>query len=168
MKRLLPLLICLFAHAAWAEAPAVDTITQQEREQLLDRAKSLKTEAGRIKTAAQEKRKEADVACWKKTLVSACLNDARRESIDRNAEARKLEVEANKIERGVRERDRATKRARQAEEAPVQARQREEKLEARRKKEEKAEQKALEWEKKDKRRAEERARQLEHAQQQGK
>jgi hypothetical protein len=107
MKRLLPLLICLFTHAAWAEAPGVETITPQEREQLLDRAKSLKDEAGRIKTAAQEKRKQADVACWKKTLVSACLNEARRENIDRNAEARKLEIEANKIEREVRERDRA-------------------------------------------------------------
>ncbi|MBI4989205.1 MAG: hypothetical protein HZC23_10330 [Rhodocyclales bacterium] len=118
MKRLLPLLICLFAHAARAEAPAVETITPQERQQLLDQTKSLKSESSKLQSAAQQKRKEADVACWKKTLVSSCLSDAKREYLDSMAAARKLDVEAKQIERQVRERDRVTRRARQAEEAP--------------------------------------------------
>lgn len=55
MKRLLIPLFCLFASAAWGQNPAPATITEAEREQLLDRAKSLKAEASRIKQEAERK-----------------------------------------------------------------------------------------------------------------
>lgn len=125
MKRLLIPLFCLFAHPAWAETPVPAppptpaTITPEERQQLLGRAEALKAESSKMLDAAEKKQKEAEPACWKKTLVSACLNDARKEYIDSRAAARKLSVEAKRIEREVRERDRATKQARQAEEAPI-------------------------------------------------
>lgn len=119
MKRLLLILSCLFAQPAWAENSVAGTITPEEREQLLDRAESLKAQSAQIKEAAQKKRAEADTACWKKTLVSACMNDARREYLDSMASSRKLDVEAKQIEREVRSRDLATKRARRAEEAPI-------------------------------------------------
>ena len=107
MKRLLIPLFCLFASAAWGQNPAPAAITEAEREVLLDRAKSLKAEADRIRTEAEKRHAEADSACWKKTLVSGCQADARRAYVDSTAAARKLEVEAKKIEREVRERSRA-------------------------------------------------------------
>ena len=107
MERLLLILTVLFLPPAWAQeaTPAAAPITPQERKELLDRAQSLKSEAGRIKAEAEKQRKEADASCWKKTLVSACLEDARRASIDSNAEARRKETEARRLEREVRQRD---------------------------------------------------------------
>lgn len=118
MKRFLIILLALFAQATRAENPASAPLTPEERGQLIDRSKSLKSEADRIRTAALQKRKEADAACWKKTLVSACMQEARRENLDSMAEARKLDTEARRVERDVHSRDLAAKRARQAEEAP--------------------------------------------------
>ncbi len=127
MKRLLIPFFCLIAHSAWAENPAPaapttpstpSTITPEERQQLLDRADSLKAESSKILDEAEKKQKEADAACWKKTLVSSCLNDARGEYLKSKTSARKLNLEAKRIEREVRERDKVTKRAKQVEEAP--------------------------------------------------
>jgi len=132
MKRLLIPLFCLFAHPAWAQtpAPAPAIITPQERQQLLDRADALKAESSALLDAAEKKHKDAEPACWKKTLVSACMNDARKEYIDSKAAARKLDVEAGRIERQVRERDRVTKRAKEAEEAPMKRAETEKKIAA--------------------------------------
>ena len=134
MKRLLIPLFCLLVHPAWAETPVPDapsapavastpatpsTITPEERQQLLERAASLKAESSQLLDAAEKKHKAAGSVCWKKTLVSSCLNDAKKEYIDSRAQANKLNVEAKRIEREVRERDQATKRAREAKEAPI-------------------------------------------------
>jgi hypothetical protein len=118
MKRLLPTLVLLLALSARAEEAAPAPIAPEERKELLDRAKALRTEAAKQKSAAGKKQKEADTACWKEILVSACLQDARREYLDGMAAARAKEVEAKRLEREVRIRDRATRQAKQAEEAP--------------------------------------------------
>lgn len=134
MKRLMISLFCLLAQPVWAEnaapasSPAPATLTAEERQQLLERAESLKAESSRLLDAAEKKHKEAEPACWKKTFVSACMNDARKEYLNSRAAARKLNVEAKRIERQVRERDRATKRIQQAEEASAKQAERERKI----------------------------------------
>ncbi len=111
MKRLLFALSLLLLHPAWAEeAQTPATITPEERKALLERAKSLKAEASRIKQEAGRKRTEANTACWKKTLVSACQRDAHREYLDSMAAARKLGVDGTAHGEGeVRERDRSVR-----------------------------------------------------------
>jgi colicin import membrane protein len=118
--RVLAGLIALSASApARAEPETPDTtpatakapITREERTQLHDTANELKAQARDMRQAAQVEHDSAMGACWDRTLVSRCIEQADERLRTATAAARKLELQAGDIERDVRTREARTRRA---------------------------------------------------------
>ncbi|MRR50311.1 MAG: hypothetical protein EG825_05265 [Rhodocyclaceae bacterium] len=114
MKHKLPLLLLLLLSLARAEEPLGD----EEKHRLLDQARSLKEQAAAIQDAARNRYKEQEAACWKKFLVSDCLDDAKIAHKEEARKANELERQAREIERDVRKREFAMREARRIEDAP--------------------------------------------------
>lgn len=86
--------------AAVAEPPLARS--QTERNEMAARAIALKKEANAMQLAAQEQHKAAETGCWKKFLVSSCLEDARIVLRNEERRARQLEREARLLDRNVK------------------------------------------------------------------
>jgi hypothetical protein len=114
MKPLLPFLLLLLLSPAHAQEPLSD----EEKHRLLDQARGLKEQAGAIQEAARNRFKEQEAACWKKFLVSDCIDDAKLAHKEEARKANELERQAREIERDVRKREFAMREARRIEEAP--------------------------------------------------
>ena len=89
-----------------AAEPAVPLQAEDER-QLVDRAAALRADAGQRRQAAERQLTQRNAACQRKFLVSSCLEKARRDHMDSKQEARRLELQANDIERELTRRKRA-------------------------------------------------------------
>ena len=115
MRFLAVLSICATA-TAWAqEAPP---FAGEGREQLEERARSLQEQGKEMRKEADLRLEEETRACWKKFLVTRCMDQAKQVKYERFDEARKLEQEARNIERELRRREAAARAARWAEELP--------------------------------------------------
>lgn len=114
MKPLLPFLLLLLLSPAHAQ----ETLSDEEKHRLLDQARSLKEQAGAIHEAARNRFKEQEASCWKKFLVSDCIDDAKIAHKEETRKASELERQAREIERDVRKREFAMREARRIEEAP--------------------------------------------------
>lgn len=90
---------------------ATDTFPAEERAQLRQHAAELRQQAHELQLKADETRAAAEHECWKRTLVSACMEDADEEKRQTMKQARKLEIEAGDIERNVRKRVAEARRA---------------------------------------------------------
>jgi colicin import membrane protein len=93
-------------------------IGEEEKNELLGKAKTMRDEASAIREKANNEYAATEKACWKKFLVSSCQDDARRAQRQDVERARKIEHEARAIERDVKVRDVATREAKRVEEAP--------------------------------------------------
>jgi len=113
-------------HAAWIflffAAPlfAQDQqfIGEEEKNELLGKARAMRDEASAIRDKANREYAASEKACWQKFLVTSCLDEARRAQRQDVERARKIEHEARDIERDVKKRDVATREAKRIEEAP--------------------------------------------------
>lgn len=114
---IVPLLLALFSVPVLAQ---VDSRPMPEAERLekLERARSLNTEASRLKKEADARQSAANEVCYKKFLVSSCLEDAAKTHTQNVREAKRMELEAGELERDVKRRDMATKDAKKAVETP--------------------------------------------------
>jgi hypothetical protein len=92
--------------------PAADPQTPAEWNALREQGQQMQAQAGRLRTEAQAAHATAERTCWKKFLVSDCLEDARQAQRDAEREARRLEVEAGRIERRITEHERRERIAR--------------------------------------------------------
>lgn len=111
----IPLLLLLLSLSpARAQAPLSD----EEKHHLLDQARSLKEQGAAIHEAARNRYKEQESACWKKFLVSDCIDDAKIAHKEEARKANELERQAREIERDVRKREFAMREARRIEDAP--------------------------------------------------
>lgn len=105
MKRFLPWL-CLLAWPAWAQEATEDW------DALREQARRMQAQAVRLRTESQQAHEKAERDCWKKFLVSDCQNDAKEALRAARREARRLEVEAGRIERRITEHERRERVAR--------------------------------------------------------
>lgn len=104
------LLAAIFAGQALAQSQSF--IGEEERRELLERARSLREEASAKRQEADQRFAAENDACWKKFLVTSCMDDAKMRRVERVKEARKVEQEARNIEHDVREREVAMREAR--------------------------------------------------------
>lgn len=82
-----------------------------ERDEMTARATTLHAEAKARKETAEQAHATAQTECWKKFLVSACLDDARTAQRKEISLSKRQEREAQTLERNVRKYD-ALERAR--------------------------------------------------------
>ncbi len=119
-----PLLLLFLAGPLLAQGqpqPAPEdrrVITEEEKNELLGKAQALRDQAAAIRSKADADNAAAQKECWKKFLVSACQDDARKAQREEVEKARKLEHEAREIERDVRIREVATREAKRIADEP--------------------------------------------------
>jgi hypothetical protein len=85
--------------------------SKEERDEMAARATTLHAEAKRRREVADPAHEVAQAECWKKFLVSACLDEARTAHRKEISLAKRQEREAQTLERNVRKYD-ALERAR--------------------------------------------------------
>lgn len=110
--RLIALLLCsLPALAAEGDAAAAD------RQQRLDRAAALKTDAGARQQRADALLEQRQLDCAKRFFVNSCRDEAKAEHLQSTLEARRLEGEADTLEREARREEAAERERLRAAEA---------------------------------------------------
>jgi colicin import membrane protein len=117
MRTILLLLLILLAGTAAAQQP--ENPAPDDRITRLDRAQRLHNEAAAIREESDRHHLAAQTECWKKFLVNACLDDARKAHMEETVKARALDKEAREIEREVKRQDIAAREAKRMEEAPA-------------------------------------------------
>jgi hypothetical protein len=115
---LLPLLGTLLLPVAVASAQADGHAVADEKPALQEKARRLREDAEAIRHAAEAQLAVAKQACWKKFLVSACLDDAAQASRSEKSRAHAKDKEAREIEREIRKREFAEREAKRLEQAP--------------------------------------------------
>lgn len=114
------LLLLIAAPAALAQVDS-HPLAEAERREKLERAAQLQAEAARLESEADAKLKATNAACYKKFLISSCLEDAKRTHTQEVRVAKRMELEGTELERDVKRRDLAAKDAQRAAEAPQRA-----------------------------------------------
>jgi cell division septum initiation protein DivIVA len=100
MKRLIACL-CFLALPVLADTPPQEPQTVEDWERLERQAEEMRAQAKQLRTDARKTHDETHQACWKKFLVSSCQDEARQALRAAEREARRLDVEAGRIERRV-------------------------------------------------------------------
>ncbi len=114
---IVPLLLALFSMPVLAQVDS-RPMPEAEKQQKLERARSLNAEASSMKKEADARQKATNEACYKKFLVSSCLEDAAKVHTQSVREAKRKELEAGELERDVKRREMAVKDAKKAADAP--------------------------------------------------
>lgn len=83
----------------------------EERDQMAARAKALDAESEQRQAEANRIHEAAKTECWKKFLVSSCLDEARLIFRKESAQASRLEREARSLDKQVRKYDAAQRKA---------------------------------------------------------
>ncbi|HTJ97174.1 MAG TPA: hypothetical protein VL381_06870 [Rhodocyclaceae bacterium] len=81
--------------------------TAEARSQYAERVTALNTEVAQRRATAERIYSDAKIECWKKFLVSSCLEDARQVNRREIIEIQKLERESRGLEREVKRYDAA-------------------------------------------------------------
>ena len=103
-------LLLLFSLALASTQVFADEGTDRDAADLA-RAQELRAQAGTAYGEIDKDRKAGEVVCAKKFLVNRCLDQLRDQLNKREREAKGMQVEAGKLERGVKARGVATKEA---------------------------------------------------------
>lgn len=106
--------LCLFFLALPAFAQEAATPPGEDWEQLRAQAKGLRDQTSQMRQEAKQQLEAANVSCWEKFLVSACMEDAKKEKQRVEREASRIDLDALAIERRVEAHDREVKQARHA------------------------------------------------------
>lgn len=93
-------------------APPAEPATAAEWAALREQARQMQAQASRLRTESQQAHEKAERDCWKKFLVSDCQIDAKEALRAARQEAKRLEVEAGRIERRITEHERRERVAR--------------------------------------------------------
>jgi hypothetical protein len=115
MRRLIGLLWLAVLPALAQEAGGTAPAPAEDWERLATQAREMRDQARQIHEAAQQTYAAAQQICWKKFLVSACLEEAKMAMRDKEREAKTLEIEAGRIERRIRLHEQQEKAARRDE-----------------------------------------------------
>ena len=116
------LIALLLLSASAFAAESEPTPEQQADWQLrLDKAAAIQADAKERQDAADKVLEQKTAACFKKFLVDACREDARKEHVVASHEASRLQNEGKDMERAVKKEQREDKDRRHAEAAPERA-----------------------------------------------
>ncbi|MBL8485146.1 MAG: hypothetical protein JNJ60_23325 [Rhodocyclaceae bacterium] len=113
MKHLLSVLL-MGAAASLAvaqNAPGETMFPHSERDAMRREIDDLQQRAAQMRRAADDLQQREIADCWKKVLVSACQDKARKTHIESVAKAREVELQARERERELRTRLRDARRA---------------------------------------------------------
>ncbi len=114
--RILLLGALLFSHCLWAQAPAAAPAA--EKPQTLEEAAQQRARAEQMRKDA-EKRYSADAAeCYKKFLVNACLDKAKKAHTQTILDARKIDDPAREFQREAKRADVEAKEAQRTADLP--------------------------------------------------
>jgi colicin import membrane protein len=89
-----------------AQAPNREPISADEKRRLLDEANELRQRAAQLRREGDTRQTEDNAACYKKFLVNACLDKAKKARLVVTEETRRLDLRAGDIEREVKRRER--------------------------------------------------------------
>jgi len=93
------------------QAPAQ---TEADWEPLRVQAREMRQQSKQMLAAAKQRQEAEHKACWEKFLVSSCQEDAYRTMKEAEREAKRLDVEAGRIERRITQHEREERIARKA------------------------------------------------------
>lgn len=129
MNRLIVLLCFLALPVLAQETARPDLQSPAEREGLRAQAQAMRERAKQLRGDAVMAHDAAQKICWEKFLVSDCLEQAKNNQREANREAKRLEVEAGRLERSVQsvERELRVKRRGEEKQAEIEKRRRENK-----------------------------------------
>ncbi|MCP5267427.1 MAG: hypothetical protein H6943_00165 [Zoogloeaceae bacterium] len=102
--------LSLISSLALAQISA-QPLSDAEKHEKLTRAETLKSQAAKMESAADDKLEAENAACYKKFLVNSCLEQAKETHRKAIREAKRLELEGGEIERDVKRREVAIKDA---------------------------------------------------------
>lgn len=111
--------ISLLLLAAAAQAEAIAPITPDEVAALRAKIKTLDAEVAQARKAAADQFAARNAACYKKVLVSACLDQSRKEDVKARVAIRQQEADIKRLEREIRLREDVTRKAQAEETAPA-------------------------------------------------
>jgi hypothetical protein len=123
MKRLaalVPAVLFLMPPAARAEEATAPSIADDPIAMKAIAAR-LRSEAAEVRRIAADEHARAQTECWKKFLVSRCLDQAGQSYRDEKLKAASLESRSRAIERELKRRELADRDARRAEKDAAQA-----------------------------------------------
>lgn len=109
--------VLLFLFAAGLHAEPVALISDEEKLALQEEIRITKARASALNEEAERVFKETETACYKKFLVSDCLDQAREAHRNSLREARAVESKGKTLERELKMRDFATHRVKLEEDA---------------------------------------------------
>ncbi len=116
MKRIAALAILLalasFAQAEEPEPPLADL----DGTTLQERARALHRQADELRQTGEAEFTAAQKSCWKRFLVSSCLDEAAQSQRDKKLAASRLDSQARAMERELKRREIAEKDAKRARE----------------------------------------------------
>ena len=101
--------------ALGADAPAADPAAEMAR------AATMRDDASALRSAAEARFSDEEIACYARFLVNRCLDKARERRVVEIRKARQLDLEAGRIELADKNRSFAERQAEQAETAPQKA-----------------------------------------------
>lgn len=116
MKRLIGLLWLAALPALAQETAGAAPPPAEDWERLGTQVRELREQARQMRDAAQQAHAAEQQACWKKFLVSACLEEAKMAMREKEREAKALEIEAGRIDRRIRQHERGDRAARRDQE----------------------------------------------------
>ena len=103
---------------AQEEAPAVEAQQAVDPAEELARARALKSDAAELRRTTDARFRDQEIACYKRFLVSRCIEEARRHHLDDVRRARAMDNEAGRIELAEKNRRFNERQAQQAQESP--------------------------------------------------
>jgi len=109
----------LLSPCLWAQAPAV--APAEEKPQTLEQAAQQRARAGQMRKDADNRYTADAAACYKKFLVNACLDDAKKAHTKTILEARRVDTPARDFQREAKRADAVAKDAQRAADAPRHA-----------------------------------------------
>ncbi|MEY3202666.1 MAG: hypothetical protein RIR70_2216, partial [Pseudomonadota bacterium] len=112
--------VWLLGSSAVLAAP-IAPITPEETAALQAKIQSLNTEAAAQRKLAAEALAARDAACYKKVLVSACLDQSRKDDVAARLAIRQLEAESRRLQREIHLRQAATQESAAKAAAPAEA-----------------------------------------------
>ena len=112
------LIVLLWAMALPVLAQTAAPQSEEDWERARTQAEAMRAQADLMRSDAEKADIEAQRSCWQKFLVSSCLEDSKntRRIIERDA--KRIDVEAGRIERSIKVHERELKAQRRIDEAP--------------------------------------------------
>lgn len=107
-----------FAADAPDHAGGFEPLAHGERERMLEQAQAQRLRAQGLRRESEETFRLSEAACYDRFMVSDCIADAKKARLGKSLEARKLDLDADRLERAVRLRESAKRETQREQSLP--------------------------------------------------